>query len=113
MTTLIPKFQQTGTGAVNRAINLKLAEQVSVKDFGAVGDGITNDTTAIQAAIDTLNSNGGGTLNVPTGTYLIDTINVKSNIYILCADGVTFNKTPGTLSDDNNAFNFYGTELAL
>jgi hypothetical protein len=33
MATLIPKFKQTGTGAVNRAINLKLAETVSVKDF--------------------------------------------------------------------------------
>ena len=32
MTTLIPKFQQTGTGAANRAINLKLAESVSVKE---------------------------------------------------------------------------------
>lgn len=100
------------TGAVGKTVHDKLTEFVSVKDFGAVGNGITNDTTAIQTAIDTLTSNGGGTLNVPTGTYLIDTINVKSNIYILCADGVTFNKTPGTLSDDNNAFNFYGTESA-
>jgi hypothetical protein len=35
MATLIPKFKQSGTGAVNRDINLKLAETISVKDFGA------------------------------------------------------------------------------
>jgi polygalacturonase len=50
MTTLIPKFKQSGTGAVNRAINLKLAETISVKDFGAVGDGTTDDTAAFNAA---------------------------------------------------------------
>lgn len=65
MTTLIPKFQQTGTGAVNRAINLKLAETVSVKDFGAIGDGVTDDTDAIQAAI----NSGAKTIHVPSGTY--------------------------------------------
>ena len=38
MTTLIPKYDQGGTGAVNRPFNEKLAESISVKDFGAVGD---------------------------------------------------------------------------
>ena len=39
MTTLIPKYDQGATSAVNRPINQKLAESVSVKDFGVVGDG--------------------------------------------------------------------------
>lgn len=42
----------------------------NVKDFGAVGDGIVNDTLSIQAAIDSLGTNGG-VVYFPTGTYLI------------------------------------------
>jgi hypothetical protein len=72
MTTLIPQFDlknggTTPTGAVNRAINQKLAEIVSVKDFGATGNGTTDDTAAIQAALD---SSYGG-LFFPEGTYKV------------------------------------------
>ena len=44
-------FIQAGTGAVARTAQAKMREQISVKDFGAVGDEATDDTTAIQAAI--------------------------------------------------------------
>jgi polygalacturonase len=50
MTTLIPKYSQGATGAVNRPINEKLADIISVKDFGAVGNGTTDDTAAFNAA---------------------------------------------------------------
>lgn len=45
---------------------------VNVKDFGAVGDGLTDDTTAIQTAIDSI-KNTGGTVFFPFGTYKITT----------------------------------------
>ncbi|TMV47884.1 hypothetical protein FE783_20890 [Paenibacillus mesophilus] len=52
-----------------RTVRDKLREQVSVKDFGAVGDGVTDDSAAFQAAIDALSLNGGGRLLIPEGTY--------------------------------------------
>ncbi len=55
----------------------KLSESISVKDFGAVGDGIAPDNEAIQAAIDYAIRNGIATVHFPDGKYLTnDTIHV-------------------------------------
>ena len=57
-------------GATPRAVQSKFAEiQVSVKDYGAVGDGVNDDTLAIQAALNYLQSLGGGVLLYPKGQY--------------------------------------------
>ena len=49
----------SGTGAVSRAVQDILRESVSVKGFGAVGDGVTDDTAAFTAAMASLGAKGG------------------------------------------------------
>ena len=59
-------FLQKGTGAVLRTSSAKLQESVSVLDFGAKGDGVTDDTAALTAA-----HNAGVALYYPAGRYII------------------------------------------
>lgn len=69
--------------AVARTVHQKLQEVYSVKDFGAVGDGVTDDTGAIQAAIDALGA-AGGTVLIPNGMRcVVDSgLTVKPNVGI-------------------------------
>lgn len=63
-------YLQAGTGAVTRTWQERLREQVYVKDFGAVGDGTTDDTAALQAAI-TYAVGVGGEVLLGNGKYRI------------------------------------------
>jgi hypothetical protein len=93
---------QTTTGAVNADIvaydppfvggvatnvETKLAQYISVKDFGAVGDGVADDTAAIQAALDATSTAGvSTTVYVPAGTYKTTaTLDVPANASIVGA----------------------------
>jgi hypothetical protein len=82
-------FLSSGTGATARTVQSKLRDVVSVKDFGAVGDGITDDSAAFIAAIQSLksrvavftrNGDGQAELYVPEGAYRINQSGVLSNI---------------------------------
>lgn len=70
-------FLQAGTNAVERTAQAKMRDTVSVKDFGAVGNGVADDTAAIQAAFNSLDPVLGGNLLFPPGRYRITaTINL-------------------------------------
>jgi len=60
-------YTPAGAGAVTTNVQAKLRQYVSVKDFGAVGNGVADDTAAAVAAVAT-----GNTIFFPSGTYLIN-----------------------------------------
>lgn len=55
-----------------------------IRDFGAIGDGLTLNTNAIQTAIDSCNASGGGTVYfAPNNIFLTGTVEIKSNVTLL------------------------------
>jgi hypothetical protein len=63
------RFLQSGAGAAARTVQDKLRDVISVKDFGAVGDDVADDTLAIQRAVDA--TPAYGELFFPNGKYRI------------------------------------------
>jgi len=59
----------------------------NVRDFGAAGDGRSNDTQAINKAIEKCNASGGGNVIFPAGTYVAASIHVKSNVRFVLDKG--------------------------
>jgi polygalacturonase len=64
-------------------------ELYDVRDYGAKPDGKTLCTTSIQKAIDTCSQSGGGTVYLPSGTFLSGTIYFKSGVTLRIAAGCT------------------------
>lgn len=75
-------YLPAGTGAVATTVQTKLRETVSVKDFGAVGDGVTDDTSAIQTAI----NSGAKAVYFPAATYIVTQLTLASG-QVLYGDG--------------------------
>jgi hypothetical protein len=76
---LYVEYDPAGTGAVSTTVQAKLRETISVKDFGATGDGVTDDTAAIQAAANYAATYGYALQGDP-GTYKVtSTISLQCN----------------------------------
>lgn len=74
-------FLQTGSGAASRSTRSKLRDGLSVKDFGAVGDGSTDDTNAINNALSAAATTGGSVF-LPQGTYKVtNTLVVPAGVH--------------------------------
>ena len=68
--------------------------QVSITDFGGIGDGVTLNTEAFAKAMDVLSNKGGGTLNIPFGVWFTGPIVFKSNINLHLEEGALILFTP-------------------
>ncbi len=108
-------------GAVTRSLQSKLTDDVSVKDFGALGDGTTDDTAAIQAAIDAFKPSTQANLtpitriNFPKGIYCVSsTLILYSGIWlegvgngsVIKDIGVTGKIITSGATGGNNAVNY-------
>ena len=82
-------YTLTAPGATAQTVQTKLDQYVSVKDFGAVGDGVANDRAAIQTAIDAVSAGGGGQIWFPQGKYNIGTTGLITYQNIILSGDVT------------------------
>jgi polygalacturonase len=97
-TAALPADSENQLANINPALPQIPQRTFNVKDFGAVGDGKTFDTQALQNAIDKVKSAGGGRLIVPAGTYLTLPITLCSQIDLhLEKDAVL--QAPATFTD--------------
>ena len=112
-------FLQSGTGAVARTLQAKGRDSVNVADFGAVGDGVTNDTAAINAAITAVRAAGGGTVFFSAKNYKVTTINLYSGIYLQGQGAQKRSDKPMTLLTGTAGYNVieidpgFSTDIAI
>jgi len=70
------------------------SQQYNVTQYGAIGDGKTLNTAAIQKAIEDCASNGGGTVYIPSGIFVSGTIQLKSNVTLYLENGAVLLGSP-------------------
>lgn len=109
-------------GYKNRTVFDRLLDVINVKDEGAIGDGVTDDRAAIQAAISKARVQGGGKVYFPAGTYRVgNTLNLWQgpdgwhNVFLI-GDGVTATTLDFATSPagaDGIAINGYGGRLGI
>jgi pectate lyase-like protein len=78
-------WQKTGAADIAWSQLVQSFAWYSVKDYGAVGDNSTDDTAAVQAAIDACATAGGGVVYFPAGIYRVTqlTLNTQNNVQLV------------------------------
>jgi hypothetical protein len=98
---LVSSLAHTEMGQPGKAAAQALRSTVSIRDYGAVGDGSHDDTSHIVAAFSSVCSSGGGTIYIPPGTYIVNpaatSIQICSNLEV---------HGPGTLKVKPEAGNY-------
>jgi len=81
------------------------AQTFDITKYGALGDGKTLNSAAVQKAVDACNANGGGTVIVPAGVFIIGTVYLKTNVHLYLDNGAILRG-----SDDLNDYTPYHKE---
>ena len=86
----------------------------NVKDFGALGDNSTDDTSAIQDTLDAVGAAGGGTVYVPYGVYIISaTLVIYSNTTLLVEKSATIKLKAGSVATMLMDYSHYSGDLTV
>ncbi|HEX8504726.1 MAG TPA: glycosyl hydrolase family 28 protein [Hymenobacter sp.] len=96
-------------GALALLASPSFAQTYNITKYGAVGDGKTLSTRAIQQAVDACNRGGGGIVEVPAGTYLTGTVNLKTNVNLHLNDGAVLKGSPNLTDYQTYSVPEFGT----
>lgn len=75
------RYNSAGTG-LEASGTAPTINTISVKDYGATGNGTTDDTTAVQAAINAVSALGGGNVYFPPGTYYLGALTLPDRVVL-------------------------------
>jgi hypothetical protein len=106
-------YRDSSASSIARTVLSKLRDTVSVKDFGAVGDNSTDDTAAIQAA---LNAQAGNSLYIPAGIYrTTSALDVSAGTYIYgdYTESVIAIQPTALATTVNNCFELNGDDITV
>jgi polygalacturonase len=98
-------------GLISLTVVGAAAPSLDVRAFGAKGDGLADDTAAINAAISAANGAGGGTVEFPAGTYLAGSIHLMSRVELHLGPGSTILASSDSRAYDAPEANAWGDTL--
>lgn len=106
-------WAQLGAGAVGRTVQDKLRDVLDVRDFGAVGNGVADDTSAIQAAL-TEAATRDGTVWIPDGTFLFTELAIAAGVTLRGQSLLAVLKiAPASAALSNRAIKINGPDVLI